>query len=211
MRYSGAVRRYALAALRTEEGADEVMQEFALRFVRGDFGKADPGRGKFRSFVKTTVYHLIVDQQRKRKRDGRQAQMASATPEIAAPTQEQHESLFTKSWRDDLLARVWQQLEAQENETGKPYFTALRCRVDFPDLRSPELAEKLTERLGKPMKAGAARTLLHRAREAFAELLLEDVAHSLPEATRTTVEDELIDLNLLEYCRPALEKQREED
>ncbi len=57
-RYGGAVRRYALAALRNEEAADDVFQEFALRFVRGDFGKANPDKGRFRSFVKTTIYHL---------------------------------------------------------------------------------------------------------------------------------------------------------
>ena len=48
----------------------------------------------------------------------------------------------------------------------------LRYRVDHPDLRSPELAAGLTEKLGKPINAGAVRVLLHRAREVFAELLL---------------------------------------
>ena len=37
-RYGGAVRRYALASLRDEDAADEVSQEFALRFVRGTQG-----------------------------------------------------------------------------------------------------------------------------------------------------------------------------
>ena len=46
-RYGGAVRRYALAALRDEDAADDVFQEFALKFVRGDFRAADPGRGRF--------------------------------------------------------------------------------------------------------------------------------------------------------------------
>ncbi|MEM8865188.1 MAG: sigma-70 family RNA polymerase sigma factor [Planctomycetota bacterium] len=209
-RYGGAVRRYALAALRSEEAADEVFQEFALRFVRGDLGRADPEKGRFRSFVKTTVYHLIVDYQRRGKRDARVAPMRTETPEPKAPTEEQHDELFSATWRDDLLARVWQQLEKQEQQTGKPYHTALRCRVDYPKLRSPELAERLTELLGKPMKAGAARVLLHRAREAFAELLLEEVVHTLPGASRDQVQEELIDLNLFEYCRPIFEKQAAE-
>lgn len=206
-RYGGAVRRYALAALRSEDAADEVHQEFALRFARGDFQRADPDRGRFRSFVKTTVYHLIVDFQRKRKRGAREAQMGTKTPEPAAPDEETHNTLFDQSWRDELLARAWQRLEEQEMDSSKPYHTALRCRVDHPELRSPELADQLSERLGKPMKAGAARVLLHRAREAFADFLLEEVAHSLPEPTAEGVEEELIDLNLLEYCRPALERR----
>ena len=210
-RYGGAVRRYALAALRNEEAADEVFQEFALRFVRGDLGRADPDRGKFRSFVKTTVYHLIVDQQRRQKRDARQTPLRTATPEPKAPTETQNDDLFSATWRDDLLARVWEKLEQQEQAQGKPYYTALRCRVDHPQVRSPELAEKLSEQLGKPIKAGAARVMLHRAREAFAGLLLEEVAHTLPKASRDEIQEELIDLNLYEYCRPLFEKQAAEE
>ena len=74
-RYGGAVRRYALAALRDEDAADEVFQEFALKFVRGDFEGADPERGRFRAFVKTIVYRLIVDYQRRRKKRQREGPM----------------------------------------------------------------------------------------------------------------------------------------
>jgi len=206
-RYGGAVWRYALAALRSEEAADEVFQEFSLRIVRGDLSRANPERGRFRNFVKTTVYHLIVDYQRRKKRDAKQSPLRTGTPEPKAPTEEQHSDLFSATWRDDLLSRVWEQLESQEKVVGKPYHTALRCRVDHPNLRSPELAEKLSVQLGKEMKAGAVRVLLHRAREAFAVLLLEEVAHTLPDATRDQLQEELIDLNLFEYCRPIFEKQ----
>src|SRR5262245_48659426 len=72
-RYGHAIRRYALSALRDEDAADEVYQEFALRFVRGDFGKADPARGRFRAFVKTVVYRLIVDYQRRTKKRSTQS------------------------------------------------------------------------------------------------------------------------------------------
>jgi RNA polymerase sigma-70 factor (ECF subfamily) len=57
-RYGGAVHRYLLASLRDVEAADDLAQEFALRFLRGDFKNADPGRGRFRDFLKRAVYHL---------------------------------------------------------------------------------------------------------------------------------------------------------
>ena len=44
--------------------ADEMFQEFALRLVRGDFRNADAARGRFRFFLKTALYHLVVDAQR---------------------------------------------------------------------------------------------------------------------------------------------------
>ena len=75
-------------------------------------------------------------------------------------------------------------------------------------MRSPELAAGLSQKLGKPINAGAVRVLLHRAREAFAELLLADVMESLDDGSLDEAEQELIDLDLLEYCRPALDRRR---
>src|SRR5262249_42995545 len=49
-RYGKAVYRYLLGALRDSDVADEVYQEFALRFVRGDLAGADPARGRFRDY-----------------------------------------------------------------------------------------------------------------------------------------------------------------
>jgi DNA-directed RNA polymerase specialized sigma24 family protein len=209
-RYGGAVRRYALAALRDEDAADEVWQEFALRFVRGDLAGANPERGRFRAFVKTIVYRLIVDHQRRRKRRHREGPMHSnlAEPAIGDEAPAADDWMFTNSWRDELLARCWQRLDNEEKESGKPHHTVLRYRVDHPDLHSPELAAGLAERLGKPVNAGAARVLLHRARDAFAELLLEEVVQSLADDSLDSAEEELIELDLLEYCRPALDRRR---
>src|SRR5688500_4971787 len=67
-RYCGAVYRYLLGALRDPDAADELSQEFALRFCRGDFHRADPEKGRFRDFVKTAVYRLIIDYQNRRRK-----------------------------------------------------------------------------------------------------------------------------------------------
>lgn len=205
-RYSVAVRRYALAALRSEELADEVQQEFALRFVRGDFGGADPTRGRFRSFVKTAVYHLIIDQQRKQQRNARQGQFHTDSPEPAAPTEEDRDAEFDRGWRDTLLNRAWQRLRSDSEKSQRHYYTALRLRVDHPDLRSPELAALLAEQTGKPVNAGAMRVMLHRAREAFGAALLDEVRQTLRGEEPEDLEEELIALGLLEYCRPLLDR-----
>jgi len=211
-RYGGAVRRYALACLRDEDAADEIFQEFALKFVRGDFRGADPGKGRFRAFVKTVVYRLIVDFQRRKKKLGREGQMHS---NVAEPGQLDSnddgttDAVFHASWRDELLARCWGKLADYECKTGKPYHTALRHRVQHPDERSAELAEGLSKKPGKPMNAGAVRVLLHRSRDAFADLLLDEVTNSLADSSLDAAEQELIELDLLEYCKSALERRRE--
>jgi DNA-directed RNA polymerase specialized sigma24 family protein len=212
-RYGSAIRQYALSALRNEDAADEVYQEFALKFVRGDFGNANPERGRFRAFVKTVVYRLIVDYQRRAKKLGREGAMHSNIAEPVADAGGDHgnDALFDSSWRDELLARCWQKLAADEAESGKPYHTVLKYRVAHPDLRSPELADGLSNELGKPINAGAVRVLLHRARELFAELLLDEISESLSGSSLDDAEQELIDLDLHEYCRPALDKRREKN
>jgi RNA polymerase sigma factor (sigma-70 family) len=210
-RYQGAIRRYALAALRDEDAANEIVQEFALKFVKGDFAKADPGRGKFRAFVKTVVYRLIVDYQRKKKGLLREGPLHSNIAEPAATESDvdvADDAAFQTSWRDELLARCWQRMGEDEQESGKPHYTVLKHRVEHPEARSPELAAGLSEKLGKPINAGAVRVLLHRARDAFAEVLLDDVTHSLEGQSLDEIEEELIELNLLEYCKPALDRRR---
>ncbi len=211
-RYGGAVRRYALAALRDPDAADEVFQEFALKFVRGDYGKATPDKGRFRSFLKTSVYHLIIDHQRRRGRKAKhEAPLVNEVADKPDESTSDDDQTFLASWRDDLLDRTWRQLEEDEAKTGKLYYTVLRLRVEHPDLRSPELAEKVTEATGKATNAGAVRTTLHRARERFGDMLIDEVAHSLADATAEAVEQELIELDLWQYCKPALERRREKE
>lgn len=203
--YGSAARRYLLAALRDEDAADEVFQEFALRFVQGAFQQAQPDRGRFRSFLKTCLYHLIVDYQRCRKRRANTAPL----DDVAAPPAEQEpigwdDALFVRSWREELLSRAWQRLADDEQSSGKPYHTILRLRAEHAHLDSTALAALVTDRLGREISAGNLRVLVHRARELFARTLLTAVVDSLPDSRRADVEEELIELQLLEYCRECL-------
>src|SRR6478735_1539804 len=108
-RYGGAVRRYALSALRSEDAADDVLQEFSLKFLRGDFANANPERGRFRAFVKTIVYRLIVDYQRRSKKRGREGPMHSNIDEPEGEDQGANGegAQFQTSRSDELLARCW--------------------------------------------------------------------------------------------------------
>jgi hypothetical protein len=78
----------------------------------------------------------------------------------------------------------------------------LRSRADYPELRSPQLAEHLAGRLGRPVTAVWVRQMLLRARARFAAALEAEVAASLGVATPDEVEQELGELGLLDYCRP---------
>src|SRR5262249_10904360 len=65
-RYGAAARRYLLGSLRDADAAEDLAQEFALRFLRGDFKGADPQRGRFRDFLKGVLSHLVAAYHRRR-------------------------------------------------------------------------------------------------------------------------------------------------
>jgi RNA polymerase sigma-70 factor (ECF subfamily) len=208
-RYGGPIYRYLLGALRDEDAADELYQEFALRLVRGDFRRATPDRGRLRDFLKTSLYHLVVDAQRRRQRD-RALPLAPDTPEPAAgaTTPGDADREFAEAWHADLLRRTWDALAEWERRSGQPLHTVLRLRADLPDLRSADLAERLAVTLGKPVTAGWVRKRIFQARAMFSDILVEEVAQSLAPDSVEALEDELSDLGLLDICREALARRR---
>jgi RNA polymerase sigma-70 factor (ECF subfamily) len=205
-RYGGAVRRYLLGAVRDPDAADELAQDFAVKFLRGDFRNADPEQGRFRSFLKSALFRLVVDYQRRRRHQP--LPMNSNTPEPAANDKSPFDSdaVFLQSWRCELLARGWAALQKAEQVEGHRLYTILRFRADHPQMSSAQMSEQLTIDLGKPISAANVRQLLHRSREKFAQLLLDEVKQTLEQPTTERVAEELVDLSLLEYCRPALDR-----
>src|SRR5262249_36521417 len=58
-RYTGPIYRYILKCVGDREIANDLFQDFSLRLVRGDLRRAEPGKGRFRAYLKTVLYHLI--------------------------------------------------------------------------------------------------------------------------------------------------------
>jgi RNA polymerase sigma-70 factor (ECF subfamily) len=206
-RYCGAVYRYLLGALRDPNAAEDLTQEFALRFIQGRFRQADPAHGRFRSYVKTALFHLVDDWRRSQGKGPRAVPLEADEPVPAPDEGAAAEQAFRDSWRQELLSRAWKGLEQAQQETGQPYHAVLRCRVDHPDMPSAQMAELLGASLGKELSAAGVRQLLHRARERFADLLLEETRQSLEGAGGQQLEDELAELNLLKYCQAALQRR----
>jgi hypothetical protein len=179
-RYGGAVGRYLLG----------------VRFLRGDFRRADPGRGRFRDYLKTALIHLVTDHHRARQ--GAPAPLPLDMAAASGPSDD--EEAFLASWRAELLDRTWDDLAA----THPTEHAVLLVRVAEPDMPSSELAERAAERLGRPITAAAARKAMQRAHGHFAELLVAEVRRSLDEPTQTEVEAELRELDLFRYCRSAV-------
>lgn len=208
-RYCGAIYRYVLRVLGDADLADEACQEFAYRFVRGDFRHADPAKGRFRDYVKKSVIHLLGEFQRARKARSRLTPLeAELVHELAAPTPiDVHEGEFLTLWRKELINRAWDEMELQQAANGPPYHAVLRWKSEQPNLSAADLAERLREWKQCDYTAAAVRQVLHRAREIFASVLLTEVSRSVLSNDRAILADELAELDLLTYCRQALERR----
>lgn len=206
-RYGGAVRKYLLGALRDPEAAEELTQEFALRLMDGKYRGADQGRGRFRIFVKGVLAHVIADFYRRQQIRPRPLPLDVEEAQVPGRDPADPDPLFVENWRQAVLGRAWQALEEVEAQTDQPFYTVLRFRADQPQLRSAQMAEQLSAQLGKPISPAGVRQTLHRARDRFAGLLLEEVAQTLGRAAEEDLEQELIELNLLTYCKEALDRR----
>jgi RNA polymerase sigma-70 factor (ECF subfamily) len=201
------VERYLRAAVRDAESASELAQEFALKVLRGQLGGVAPERGRFREYVKGVLRHLIVDYYRRPRRE---VQLREDMPEPASPGDDVAEldREWARGWRQELLNRAWTALDDHEARTGQPVSIVLRFRAEHAELRSHDMAEQLGARLGRELTPDWVRQTLHRARERFGELLLGEIADTLSDPGVGDLEEELVELELLQYCQGALEQWR---
>lgn len=177
--------------------------------MQGNFKKVDPARGRFRDYVKTVLFHLIPNhRQRLYKLPGHLQSGVMDPADSAGPTEEAADRDFLQRWREELLGRTWEALAAAERQTGQLHHTVLHFKANQPEVPSAQVAERVTAKLGRPFTAAGIRQTVHRAREKFAELLLDEVARSLETADIDRVEQELIDLELLPYCQDALTRRK---
>jgi RNA polymerase sigma factor (sigma-70 family) len=213
LRYYGAVFRYILGIVRNEDLAMDLTQEFAGRFLRGDFKKANPERGRFRDFLKVALRNLVMDHYRKQKvareKGPQQLPDESSIPGGSSDQQASDEA-FVSSFREEVLARTWEALAEVERLSGKPFHTVLRFKIQNAEMPGTEMAETLSKQLGKPITDQAMRQTLHRARSQFADLLLEEVNRTLGKSSLEELTQELVELRLLDYCKSALERRSKE-
>jgi len=194
-RYADCVHRYILAATGDHHVAEDLTQDFALRFLRGDYGRARPEKGRFRDYLKTSLRNLITDHFR--------SQSNKNLKEVYEHLEQNEKHLdsleerLMSDWRKQVLNLAWNALKQFEVDKKNFFHTVLEFRAQNPNENSEWLASKLSKKLGQPVNAEWVRQKLHRARKKFGALLIEQVRTTV--ASEDELEQEIAELKLQQY------------
>jgi RNA polymerase sigma-70 factor (ECF subfamily) len=173
----------------SSDQAQDLTQEFFARLIEKRYlARADPARGRFRSFLLSAMKHFLADEY-----DGRQAQKRGGTHvvlSIQSPEpdgfykweprdDETPEKIFDREWALTLLSRVTGHLRASFVREGR--------ETDFDRLKQflpgneRELSYAEAARL-LGASEGAAKVAVHRLRRRYRELLRAEIAHTVADS-----------------------------
>jgi len=178
--------------------AQDLTQEFFARVLeRKYFQLADRKRGRFRSFLLTSLKHFLIDEWKKANREKRGGgrQIISLDAELtetrfrAEPADERSpERAFERQWAVAVLDRVLDQLQTEFVATGRgPVFEELKSSLTG-ETNENSYAE-IGGRLG--MTEGNLKVTVHRLRRRYRELLRKEIS-------MTVTDPDLVDVEIRE-------------
>jgi RNA polymerase sigma-70 factor (ECF subfamily) len=184
--------------LNRDEAADLVQGFLTDLIERRDLAKADPSRGRFRSFLRTACAHFLShsrDHDRAVKRGGGRTPISIDVQDaegryLNEPAHDlTAERLFERRWAMVLLGHVLTRLESEANQGGKvDLFEHLRPLLEGDDL--VETYKQIGDALH--MSEGAVKVAVYRLRSRYRQILREEVARTI--ADPADVDAEIADL-----------------
>jgi RNA polymerase sigma-70 factor (ECF subfamily) len=180
----------------TAEEAEDLTQGFFARILeKGVLRAADPERGRFRSFLLSSLQHYVANERshaEAQKRGGRPSclRLDGETAErryLLEPTDKATpETIFERRWALTVLDRVLVILRVEFRHSGKEHvFDALKGYL----VAGEECASgrEISAQLG--MSEAAVRVAVHRLRRRFGELLRREIAETV--STPEDIQDEI--------------------
>ncbi len=166
--------------------AEDLTQEFFARFLAKEyFERADPARGRFRSFLLACLKNFLAEQHRyagRLKRGGGQPSVSwdSKTAEERYQLEPAEpltpEKIYDRHWALTLLENALARLGGEQSAAGRQeVFAALKDCLwgEGGDTSYAEAAARLN------MTVGALKVTIYRLRQRYRELLREEVANTV--------------------------------
>ena len=178
------------------QDAEDLTQAFFARLLeKHTLRHADPARGRFRSFLLTSLTNFAANEHDKEaatKRGGGipalslEFENAEGRFQLEPATDETPERVFDRRWALTLLDRVLTRLRTEMIRTGKEsQFEQLKTYLigDQPQLSYAQTAKALG------LSEGAIKVAVHRLRMRFRDLIRDEIAQTV--SSPEEVEDEL--------------------
>ena len=174
--------------------AQDLTQGFFERVMEKNYiGDADPSRGRFRTFLLTSLTNYLANEHDRRmaKKRGGNLQHLSLEFEdaerrysIDPPSHLAVEKQFDQQWARSLLDRVIDQLREEFHKADKQNeFSELK---QFLMVGEPEPAIDVAKRL--EMTESAVRVSVHRMRRRYREMLRAEIATTLDDTDEIDAE-----------------------
>jgi len=178
------------------EAAEDLIQAFFTRLLeKGILRQADPARGRFRSFLLTSLKNFAANEHERdvaRKRGGGASLLsleldtAEGRFQLEPPTDETPERVFDRRWAVTLLERALAALDERHRKAGKAeQFERLKIYLtgEQPPMEYAEMAEQLG------MTYQAVKTAVHRLRRQFRDVVSAEIAQTVE--SPDDIEDEM--------------------
>src|SRR3954470_1139820 len=180
-----------------EHDAEDLVQAFCVRLQeKHALAKADRERGKFRTFLLSSLQNFLANQRERaqaQKRGGGQelirldAEEADARYRLEPAHSVTPEVLFEKRWAHALLEQTLANLRADFVSRGKERLFDGLSSFLTSDLHETSYQSAATQ-LGLPLSA--IKTAVHRLRRDYRSKLREEISRTV--ASPEEVEDELL-------------------
>jgi RNA polymerase sigma-70 factor (ECF subfamily) len=186
--YWTPVFRFLCREGRNEDESRELTQEFFARILsRGEIGRIDPERGRFRSYLLGALKHFLAD---RRRAEGRQKRGGEAVVEsidsggtetspgmqILDPEGAVPEGWFDREWALAVMDRALKVVKSDLTEAGKErHFEVLKPWLvgDTGKLSQADAASALG------LSAGAVKVAIHRLRRSFRDAVETEIAQTV--------------------------------
>lgn len=188
----GFVRRHGYSP---EEAQDLTQDFFALLLKRRDLDAVRREKGRLRSYLLTSLKHLLTKDHRRLmaiKRGGGKALvpleelLAREHTDLEPVDKLSADRVYERQWALTLLEQVLARLEKEYRRAGNVALFEQLKQMLVADVDSPSQAEA-GQKLG--MSESAVKQAAYRLRERYRQLLREEIAHTV--AVSGDVEEEL--------------------
>lgn len=178
------------------EDAQDLTQEFFARLLEHKYLRlADRNRGRFRTFLLTSLQHFLINDWKKTNRDRRgggqivlslDEEMAESRLAAEPALEQPPDALYDRGWAAVLMDRALTALRTEFEQAGKAdLFDRLKVFV-WGEKNALSYAA-MAQQLG--MTEGAVKVAVHRLRQRYGDLLRAEVAQTV--TTAVEVEEEL--------------------